>query len=243
MDTAYHPKDIQPICTYALHMLLSHCKCYSVQIQSVSARERRERRKHFIRSHPVRERRERRKHPTKGTNRGRLTTTKANYQQQVQAIMDADYLNALTTICGFNDATVDVIYDQGLEEPASLVDADLEEVIDGIKGMRKAHSGDPDINFPLPAVRHLEAFALWCQDTDRRGFVPESHNFDAAERDTMSKRVKELRAYKRSEADKPEVKALADMSEYRTFIEAFENLLTTIRGAATAPLTYILSRE
>jgi hypothetical protein len=33
------------------------------------------------------------------------------------------------------------------------------------------------------------------------------------------------------------------MSDYRVFIEAFENLLTTIRGAATAPLTYIIRKD
>jgi hypothetical protein len=109
--------------------------------------------------------------------------------------------------------------------------------------MRKAHCDHPAINFPLPAVRHFEAFALWCQDTDRRGFVPESHNFDDDERDIMSERVKELKAYKRSDADKPDVKTLADLSEYRVFIEAFENLLATIRGAATAPLTSMDARQ
>jgi hypothetical protein len=98
----------------------------------------------------------------------------------------------------------------------------------------KAHSANPAVNFPLPAVRHFEAFAF----TDRRGFVPESHNFDDDERDTMSKRVKELKAYKRSDADKPDVKTLAHMLEHRVFIEAFDNLLATTHGAVTAPLTY-----
>lgn len=157
--------------------------------------------------------------------------------------MDADYLNALTTICGFNGDTADAIFGQGLEGPEFLVDTDPQEIDDSIKGMRKAYSGNPDINFPLPAARNLEAFALWCQDSDRRGFVPESHNFDADARDTMSERVKELKAHKRSKTDKPDVKALADMRDYRTFIEAFDNLLSTIRGAATAPLTYICRNE
>jgi hypothetical protein len=52
-----------------------------------------------------------------------------------------------------------------------------------------------------------------------------------------------LKAYKRSDADKPDVKILADMAHYRVFIEAFENLLTTIRDAATAPLTYSIRKN
>jgi hypothetical protein len=99
----------------------------------------------------------------------------------------------LTNVCGFNDATAVIIHGQGLEEPSSLVETDLEEIVESIKGMRKAHSANPSVNFPLPAARHFEAFALWCQDSDRRGFVPESHNFDDDERDIMSERVVELK--------------------------------------------------
>jgi hypothetical protein len=49
--------------------------------------------------------------------------------------------------------------------------------------------------------------------------------------------------HKQSKTDKPDVKALADMQDYHTFIEAFDILLSTIRGARTAPLTYICRNE
>jgi hypothetical protein len=116
-------------------------------------------------------------------------------------------------------------------------------MIDLIKGLCKAYAAYPDINFTMLGIQRLEAFAQWCKDTDRRGFVPKAQNCDGTKMavmiDLMIDRIKELKKYKRAKTDLPEVKPLSDIKNWRTFFEALCNRLAKEHRAATAPLSYV----
>jgi hypothetical protein len=166
------------------------------------------------------------------------TTTTTTTTTNIMAAND-DYIFVLETLCGFSVDTVTAIIDQGVNSTSALIESETDELIDLIKGLRKAYATDPDVNFTMSGIQRLEAFAQWCKDTDRRGFVAEAAGYDGVEMAVMLDRIKELKEYKRAKPDLPEVKALADLKDWRTFFEALCNRLGKQRGAATAPLSYV----
>jgi hypothetical protein len=150
-----------------------------------------------------------------------------------------EYIDVLETLCGFSLDTITAITDQGIDSTEALIESKTDEMIDLIKGLRKAYTADPDINFTMLGIQRLEAFAQWCKDTNRRGFVAEAQNYDGIEMAVMIDRIKELKEYKRAKVELPDVKPLSDLKEWRTFYEALCNRLAKERGAATAPLSYV----
>jgi hypothetical protein len=150
-----------------------------------------------------------------------------------------EYILVLQNLCGFSPDTADAIADQGIDSTEALIESETDEMIDLIKGLRKTYAANPDINFTMRGIQRLEAFAQWCKDTDRRGYVAEAQNYDGIEMAVMVDRIKELKEYKRAKVELPDVKPLSDLKEWRTFYEALCNRLAKERGAATAPLSYV----
>jgi hypothetical protein len=158
----------------------------------------------------------------------------------IMAALNDDYMFVLETLCDFSANTVIAIIDQGT---SALIESGTDELIDLVKGLRTAYAADPDVNFTMLGIQRLEAFAQWCKDTDRRGFVAEPAKYDDVEMAIMVDRIKELKEYKRAKLDLPEVKPLSDLKDWRTFFEALCNRLAKQRGAATAPLSYVFPHK
>lgn len=110
------------------------------------------------------------------------------------------FLDVLTGLCRFNADTAKAIVAQGIDSPEAFLESDAAELILTVKGWRKTYAGDPSIVFTMIGIQHLEAFTQWCKDTDRRGYVPESANFEEDDMTTMIARVIKYRRGRRYSA-------------------------------------------
>ena len=143
---------------------------------------------------------------------------------------------------GFNEATAEILLNQGLDSAASLVTLTETQIDDMIRHVSRAYP-PPQAAFPFLSVQKLKAFRYWFAMKTRIGVLPINlDDFDdeqaAITRSHMTYEQGMKQAEKIAKPTNPSV--LKDGSKnWLVWKEEWKTYISQVRGVALIPLLYV----